>query len=331
MYYTCGIGNTKAGTINANQWTFVAATISASPNPTVTLYINGNMVSTYKYTGNTASSTGAGVANLTIGGTGYPACNDMNFTGSMANVNVYNTTLSAMQINQLYQDGLNGVPISNSRLVGWWPLNGNANDYSGNNNNSTSANVVYKNTNYNLSTNYPVASFNGQSSAIAIASTNMLNPTNAVTVVAWVYLNSYSSNTRNGAGIISKDTQYELSVNAFGNAVMDGQLPITPVYSNLQIPIHRWIFLAGGLNKSGTAYICVDSICKYETGSSEASLATSASPLYLGNGTISIAAPYLNGYIVNAQIYNTSISSSQIQQLYQQGLPQYKKITIELG
>ena len=168
--------------------------------------------------------------------------------------------------------------------------------------------------------NRKVAQFNGQSSAIAIANTNILNPTNAVTVVAWVYLNSYSSNTRNGAGIISKNTQYELSVNASGNAVMDGQLPITPVYSNMQIPIHRWVFLAGGLNKSGTAYVCVDSICKYATGSSAASLATSTSPLYLGNGTISITAPYLNGYIANTQVYNTSLSSSQINQLYREGI-----------
>ena len=30
-------------------------------------------------------------------------------------------------------------------LVGWWPLNGNANDYSGNNNNGVPTGVIYTN------------------------------------------------------------------------------------------------------------------------------------------------------------------------------------------
>jgi hypothetical protein len=55
----------------------------------------------------------------------------------------YNTTLSATQIASLYAEGVGGVPTALANLVGWWPLNGNANDYSGNNNNGAPANVIF--------------------------------------------------------------------------------------------------------------------------------------------------------------------------------------------
>ncbi len=339
VYYTCGIGNTKAGTINANQWTFVAATISASPNPTVTLYINGNMVSTYKYTGNTASSTGAGVDNLTIGGTGYPACNDMNFTGSMANVNVYNTTLSAMQINQLYQDGLNGVPISNSRLVGWWPLNGNANDYSGNNNNGIPTNVIYTNTNYNLTTKYSVASFNGNNGYISTNSNLFENK--SFTVSMWVELNvmnagHYQDFIASGPSVGAVDTAILIGTNintASSNYYMAFNGDDIAVQGNVFAP-HTWYYLTATWNNKTRLQRL------YLNG---ALVANRTSTGYLNTGTITnvclggstatcwATGEMMDGSLSNVQIYNTSLSSSQIQQLYQQGLPRYKKVTILLG
>jgi hypothetical protein len=56
--------------------------------------------------------------------------------GYMSNVQVYNTALSSNSISALYTEGIGGDPIDLSNLVGWWPLNGNLNDYSGNDNNA---------------------------------------------------------------------------------------------------------------------------------------------------------------------------------------------------
>ena len=56
------------------------------------------------------------------------------FDGYIANVQLYNTGLSYNQIQALYKEGIGGDPIDLQNLVGWWPLNGNANDYSGNGN-----------------------------------------------------------------------------------------------------------------------------------------------------------------------------------------------------
>ena len=65
------------------------------------------------------------------------------FNGSIANVQIYNTSLSANEIQALYLEGIGGTPIDLQHLVGWWPLNGNANDYSGNGNNGQINNVNF--------------------------------------------------------------------------------------------------------------------------------------------------------------------------------------------
>ncbi len=79
-------------------------------------------------------------ANLVIGASPYL---QEIFNGSISNVQIYNTALSSTQISQLYSEGLGGGPLSKAGLVAWWPLNGNANDYSGNNNNGAAINVSW--------------------------------------------------------------------------------------------------------------------------------------------------------------------------------------------
>ncbi len=66
-----------------------------------------------------------------------------NYVGKLANIQFYNTYLSQPEIQALYQEGIGGAPLRLQNLVGWWPLNGNANDYSGNNNNGNAINVTY--------------------------------------------------------------------------------------------------------------------------------------------------------------------------------------------
>ena len=79
---------------------------------------------------------------LSIGGWNYAPPNQA-FVGSLADAQVYNLSLTQSQIQSLYSEGIGGAPLSNAGLVGWWPLNGNANDYSGNNNNGVAINVTW--------------------------------------------------------------------------------------------------------------------------------------------------------------------------------------------
>ena len=81
-----------------------------------------------------------GFANLTIG-QGY--ISSRKFDGQISNVQIYNTSIDSNSIAALYQEGIGGAPIDPTHIVGWWPLNGNAQDYSGNNNGGVPTNVAY--------------------------------------------------------------------------------------------------------------------------------------------------------------------------------------------
>jgi hypothetical protein len=64
------------------------------------------------------------------------------FLGSIFNIQLYNETLSSQQVSSLYSMGAGSSPLSNSNLLGWWPLNATAKDYGGNNN-GVASNVTY--------------------------------------------------------------------------------------------------------------------------------------------------------------------------------------------
>ena len=61
--------------------------------------------------------------------------------GKIADVQMYDTALSHNQIKILYEEGYAGIPVTVNGLIAWLSLDGNANDYSGNNNNGVTTNV----------------------------------------------------------------------------------------------------------------------------------------------------------------------------------------------
>ena len=69
-------------------------------------------------------------------------------SGKVSNFQFYNSALTQAEVSSTYSAGLLGKPETSASLFLWWPLNGTANDYSGNNNNGVSYNVVY-------TSNYP--------------------------------------------------------------------------------------------------------------------------------------------------------------------------------
>jgi len=118
------------------SWVFLAASYSNNPNSAngiVTLYVN-----TQSANGNfreeSADSYESGIG-INIGYYTEGSGSYQGFDGYISNVQIYNTSLSSSGIQALYQEGIGGAPIDLQNLVAWWPLNGNANDYSGNDNN----------------------------------------------------------------------------------------------------------------------------------------------------------------------------------------------------
>ena len=115
-------------------WNYVAVSYN-NLSDTVTFYINDNTTGPITNIGMFPSN-----GNFTIGGwDDYWAT----LSGYVSNVQIYNTALSTNEIQALYQEGIGGAPIKIQNLAGWWPLNGNANDYSGNGNNGVPNGITY--------------------------------------------------------------------------------------------------------------------------------------------------------------------------------------------
>ena len=132
-------------TINPNQWYFIAYE-----------YNGTNQIGYIGKGGTLTKASGVDTYNTIstpfyIGCEGYDnsgICDTEFWNGSIANVQIYNKALSANQISALYQEGIGGDPINPNHLVAWYPLNGNANDYSGNKYNGKAVNVGYSSTWY---------------------------------------------------------------------------------------------------------------------------------------------------------------------------------------
>ncbi|MGC9011332.1 MAG: LamG-like jellyroll fold domain-containing protein, partial [Candidatus Micrarchaeia archaeon] len=107
-----------------NNWYFVTVT---GANGVASLYLNGVYISSI-----TASTTLQYENVLSIGGNYWCSGYGGGYSGLISNEQIYNTSLSANEIQALYLEGIGGAPIDLQHLVAWWPLNGNANDYSGN-------------------------------------------------------------------------------------------------------------------------------------------------------------------------------------------------------
>ena len=59
----------------------------------------------------------------------------------ISNVQVYDFAFSKNQLATAFDLGYAGLPVSTNGLIAWLPLDGNANDYSGNNNNGIATNI----------------------------------------------------------------------------------------------------------------------------------------------------------------------------------------------
>ena len=128
-------GTSGAPVITTGKWYHLA--YSYNGGTTSTIYVNGqSYTQTFASSGNVAGTGGL------IGTDGMGS----SFAGRISNVQLYNTTLSASEINTLYLEGIGAAPMDPTHLVGWWPLNGNTNDYSGNNNNGAQTSISYNST-----------------------------------------------------------------------------------------------------------------------------------------------------------------------------------------
>ena len=136
QYLTFSIGPSGATSsypLPLNTWQYVVGTYDGA---TINIYVNGALQGSHYY----PSVTFNGADPITIG-SGNPGA--LNWIGQISNLQIYNISLSQSEVTALYQEGIGGAPIDPTHIVGWWPLNGNAQDYSGNNNGGVPTSISY--------------------------------------------------------------------------------------------------------------------------------------------------------------------------------------------
>jgi hypothetical protein len=137
-------GHVQTPAISFGTWYQIAMTWNGAPSGvTLTGYLDGVNIGS-----NTATSQGTVIpcepsdSSLFALGTGPPGSSSRNFNGLISDVQIYNTSLSASEVQALYDAGVGATPLPLPNLIGWWPLNGDTYDYSGNLNNGVPTSVV---------------------------------------------------------------------------------------------------------------------------------------------------------------------------------------------
>jgi hypothetical protein len=223
--------NTPPNTILADQWYDVVITFQ---NSTLTLYLNGDIVSSsvtsystmdfsWVAAGNSTATTYFGAYHaINPGITGY-------FNGVIDDFGIWDKVLTPEEIASLHT-GPNANPNLNCNplppnlqngLIGYWPFCGNANDESGNGNNGDVylANLTVDRFN-NSNSAY---SFNNGPDKITVANSSSLQLSNEFSISCWIKTLSNTYGTGNEYyNILSKwgnggDASYQMAINPAGN------------------------------------------------------------------------------------------------------------------
>jgi hypothetical protein len=222
--------------------------------------------------------------------------------------------------------------VPTNGLVGWWPFNGNANDESGNGNNGTvNGAILTSDRNGNVNSAYY---FDGVNDFIQISNNPSLEPSNSITIAAWVFIETNPSD--NFPAIISKEAgiypgyvSYALICgNAGLNQLGDPGMQVTTNTVGYHWTgvtgaslLNQWVFVTGVYNGS---YMNI-----YHNGNLATSIPVSGTIQYqnylltiarsMANSTSVFS--YFNGKIDDISIYNRALSQQEITSLYQTSPP----------
>lgn len=309
----------------AGTWYFGALTYLAKSD-TVSLYINGTLIGS---SSNTVSGPlYSSVYPIEIG---YNNDGHVGFVGNISDVQLYNTSLSASQIRQLYLQGHTSIPMVGAGAFGWWPLSGSGANYANvkAQYSITTSGVSFASVKYfnGSAQGAKVPLFNGANSVIKI---NEALPGSALcnlTIAAWVYDSglpgsSYGgifnfSNTGTDASYISDNS---VTFYAAGSSSSD-TWSLVPGYS-----LKGSWNLVGTTLKNGTITGYLNGVAVPVPGGGDVGCINAENGAigdYNGN--------HMNGSIVDVQAYNTSLTNFQMQQLYIQGVPPVTQLNTTLG
>lgn len=207
-----------------------------------------------------------------------------------------------------------GTCASFDGLVGWWPLNGDTHDASGNVTATTSANATLASGQNGQSNS--AYQFNGTSSTLTCGTGALLRPTVSVSVSAWVYLDAYSPSmsgiVNNGGG----GYWLYLAANGLPNFYVTASAA-TAVTGTSVLALGQWYHLVGTYT-SGQRYLYVNG-AQVATDTLTGGISNYGPEICQIGGIKYLAGRFLNGRIDDVRIYNKALSASEVTGLYTAG------------
>jgi hypothetical protein len=321
----------RFGAVQTNVWSQVAVTYDGS---NVRFYVNGSLVDTFAET----HAIAAGTDGLTMGvlSTAYSS---EYFYGGMEHVRIYNRTLGANELQELY--AYESIPTFTNGLVAYYPFSGNANDATTNGNNGTAVNasLVPDRFGQPQSAYY----FNGSAYVVIPHSSSLDNLGDTLTLAAWVNIDpSINYSVPDIVHIMSKGATFATLWSDFalqlGNP-SNGMFPSPAgslvfencssqnnpirINSTVSVPQGSWHQVAATFS-SGLVTFYLDGTAIGTATSPYQSIRSSTQPFYIGVRYIPEHGygTYFLGCIDDVRIYNRALSAAEVQSVYNVGAGQ---------
>jgi hypothetical protein len=240
------------------------------------------------------------------------------FGGKMDNVRFYSRVLSATEIKTIYQFGsAQNKVVSNSGLVGYWPLNDSAgskaNDMSGKGNIGTiSGTASWVNGKFNKA-----LSFDGSTNYIQAGPVPSLTKNGTYTFSAWLKAPAVGTQTIfQSAPSCADRTGAVLS----GSGVSFGYYNGTAwVGASGSFPANQYFHFAG-VNNGGILSLYINGVL--QSGTSVPYVHCLDGNFYLGENTLIGDTSKFAGMMDDVRVYSRVLSVTEIQQLYKQNATQ---------
>ncbi len=312
------------------RWIMIAGTYDKSSG-VASLYLGDKLISSRNIGRQDLSSS----IPLSIGSDRISTAPDV-FNGSISNVQFYGATLNQSQISRLYSQGVSGAPQGAS-LLGWWTIDGNTNDYSANANNGISTSSAWANVgfdNYTVANPEYAAVFNPSSANDLQSSGSVTLPiTNQMTVTAWIkpgqqagkYYNGIFRYGPGGVCPLGVDGTFQIGIQKSGVPEFDSWCDPFVEQHGPSVNRNSWNFIAGVLNGQKID-LFLNGLWMNGTLAGIANIRSGN--IIIGSNDSSVAGGFFNGSISDVQVYNTTLTSQQILQLYEQGLPLTSRVNV---
>ncbi len=248
---------------------------------------------------------------------GNSVYNNYYFSGSLDDLRIYNRDLGSSEINSLYSEG--GWPNVTS-VIADYPFNNNANDESGSGHNGTVTGATPASDRF--SNPESAYSFDGSDDIITVGDSPELDLTGDYCISAWFKM----SGTRNNHRLLNKDADNDYSngwallYNGPTNALTFCHYPESGDVSNhvtilADVSSDTWYHVAVSYDQPDLMCYIDGSLVAQFTMSSP--IGANTEPLEIG-GSVDYN-QYFAGVLDDIQLFNGSLSESEIQTLYSEG------------